>query len=78
MYGGARRMHVQSTRVHQNNALGWLAGARAGGFQPVILWGNVGNHARAAFSLRPTGSYWDFTYMRAPDECMVSDLFFFD
>ena len=44
---------MQSTRVHQNNALGWLAGARAGGFQPVILWADVGNHARAAFSHSP-------------------------
>ena len=42
---------MQSTRVHQNSDLGWLAGARAGGFQPVILLANVGNHARAAFSL---------------------------
>ena len=42
---------MQSTRVHQSKALSWLAGARAGGFQPVILLANVGNHARAAFSL---------------------------
>ena len=42
---------MQCTRVHQNNGFGWLAGARAGGFQPVILLGNVGEHARAAFSL---------------------------
>ena len=42
---------MQCTRVHQNSDLGWLAGARAGGFQPVILLANVGNHARAAFSL---------------------------
>ena len=42
---------MQCTRVHQNSDLGWLAGARAGGFQPVILLGNVGEHARAAFSL---------------------------
>ena len=42
---------MQCTRVHQKNAPSWLAGARAGGFQPVFLWGNVGNHARAAFSL---------------------------
>ena len=42
---------MQSTRVHRNSDLGWLAGARAGGFQPVILLGNVGEHARAAFSL---------------------------
>ena len=42
---------MQSTRVHQSKALSWLAGARAGGFQPVTLLANVGNHARAAFSL---------------------------
>ena len=42
---------MQCTRVHLYNALGWLAGARAGGFQPVILLGNVGEHARTAFSL---------------------------
>ena len=42
---------MQSTRVHQKNDLRWLAGARAGGFQPVFLLGNVGEHARAAFSL---------------------------
>jgi len=42
---------MQSTRVHQSKALSWLAGARAGGFQPVTLLGNVGEHARAAFSL---------------------------
>ena len=75
---GGRAECMLCTRVHLDNALGWLAGARAGDFQPVILLSNVVNHARAAFSLRPTGSYWDFTYMRAPDECMVSDLFFFD
>ena len=42
---------MQSTRVHQENAPSWLAGARAGSFQPVTLLANVGNHARAAFSL---------------------------
>ena len=42
---------MQCTRVHLYNALGWLAGARAGGFQPVIQWSTVVNHARAAFSL---------------------------
>ena len=42
---------MQCTRVHQKNAPSWLAGARAGSFQPVILLGNVGEHARAAFSL---------------------------
>ena len=40
---GARRMHA----VHAS----WLAGARAGDFQPVTLLSNVVNHARAAFSL---------------------------
>ena len=45
---------MQSTRVHQSKAPSWLAGARAGDFQPVTLWSNVVNHARAAFSLRPT------------------------
>ena len=42
---------MQATRGQLCNALGWLPGARAGGFQPVTQWGNVGNHARAAFSL---------------------------
>ena len=32
---------MQCTRVHLNNALGWLAGVRAGGFQPVIQWGTM-------------------------------------
>ena len=48
---GGRAECMQSTRVHLDNGLGWLAGARAGGFQPVILLSNVVNHARAAFSL---------------------------
>ena len=42
---------MQCTRVHLNNALSWLAGAVGRSFQPVIQWANVGNHARAAFSL---------------------------
>ena len=42
---------MQATRGHQSKATSWLAGARAGGFQPVTLLANVGNHARAAFSL---------------------------
>ena len=41
----------ECTRVHQTNGLGWLAGARAGDFQQVFLLGNVGHHARSAFSL---------------------------
>ena len=32
---------MQSTRVHQNNALGWLAGARAGGFLQIMSKGRV-------------------------------------
>ena len=48
---GARAECMQATRGHLYNALGWLAGARAGGFQPGTLLGNVGEHARAAFSL---------------------------
>ena len=42
---------MQCTRVHLNNTLSWLAGAVGRSFQPVTQWGNVGNHARAAFSL---------------------------
>ena len=52
MGGGAECM--QSTRVHLSKAPSWLPGARAGGFQPLTQWSNVVNHARAAFSLRPT------------------------
>ena len=42
---------MQCARVQLSNALSWLAGARAGDFQPVTQWSNVVNHARAAFSL---------------------------
>ena len=42
---------MQATRGHLYNALGWLAGARAGDFQPFTQWSTVVNHARAAFSL---------------------------
>ena len=42
---------MQCTRVHQSKAPSWLAGARAGSFQPVTLRSTVVNHARAAFSL---------------------------
>ena len=51
---GARAECMQATRGHQSKAPSWLPGARAGDFQPVTLWSNVVNHARAAFSLRPT------------------------
>ena len=42
---------MQATRGHQSKAPSWLAGAREGSFQPVTQWADVGNHARAAFSL---------------------------
>ena len=42
---------MQAARGHLDSALSWLAGAVGRSFQPVIQWGNVGNHARAAFSL---------------------------